>query len=241
MDKLRLYGSEMLGTFVLVFVGVGSIGAAKAAHAPPGVDLLAVALAFGSAVAVVVAAMGHVSGAHINPAVTFALLVTNKIKIGDGLAYIASQLVGAVLATALCQGLMGTSVAAGAATSVSPHISLMQGLGMEIVSTFFLVLVIFGTAVDMRAQKLPALFIGLTVTLDILVAGPYTGASMNPARSFGPALIGGVWSGHWVYWVGPLAGGSLAAIVYAAVFLPREPAEAMPEVRPEAAASSTQN
>jgi aquaporin TIP len=238
MDKLRLYGSEMLGTFVLVFVGVGSIGAVKLAHAPSGVDLLAVALAFGAAVAVVVAAMGHVSGAHINPSVTFALLVTGKIKIGDAVAYVASQLVGAIVATGLCQRLMGGNIAADAATSVSPHISLMQGLGIEIVATFFLVLVIFGTAVDMRAQKLPALFIGLTITLDILMAGPYTGASMNPARSFGPALVGGVWNGHWIYWVGPLAGGALAAIVYAAVFLPRPPAEAMPEVRPEAAESS---
>lgn len=239
MDKLRLYGSEMLGTFVLVLVGVGSVGASKVAHAPSGgVDLLAVALAFGAAVAAVVAATGHVSGAHINPAVTFALLVTGKIKLGDALGYIASQLVGAVLGAAVCKALMGPSVVADAATKVSPHIHIMQGLGIEIVATFILVLVIFGTAVDMRAQKLPALFIGLTVTFDILFAGPYTGGSMNPARSFGPALVGGEWGGHWIYWMGPMVGGALAAIVYAAVFLPRPTVEAMPEVRPEAASSA---
>jgi MIP family channel proteins len=234
MHRLRLCASELIGTFVLVFVGVAAVSASKAAH-PPGGDLLAISLAFGLAVAAIVAATGHVSGAHINPAVTAALLASGKIGIVDAVGYILSQLIGATLAAFACEGLIGGNAAAGAATGIS-SVSAGQALGLEAIVTFILVLVIFGTAVDMRAQKLPALFIGLTVTVDILVAGPYTGGSMNPARSFGPAVVGGVWNHHWIYWVGPIAGAVAAGWIYTWLFLPRTAAEALPAVRPDAAA-----
>ncbi len=233
MDKLRLCLSESVGTFVLVLIGVGSISASTA-HGSPA-SLLAIALAFGFAVAVVVAATGHISGAHINPAVTLAILVAGKTKLTDAIAYIIAQLIGAACAAFVLRGLLGPAAAAAGVTGIDPAITLIQGLAMEIILTFILVFVIFGTAVDMRSQKLPALFIGLTVTIDILVGGPFTGASLNPARSFGPALVSGMWANHWIYWVGPLAGGALAGALYSGLFLPRTPAEQDPEVRPEAA------
>jgi MIP family channel proteins len=233
MDKLRLCASELIGTFVLVLIGVGAVNGAKA-DAQTGADHLAIATAFGVAVAVMVAATGHISGAHINPAVTLSLLMAGKIKAADAAAYWASQLVGAVLAALALEALLGKGAAAAGATTVATNLSLAQGVAIEAVLTFILVLVVFGTAVDMRAQKMPALFIGATVAADILVGGPFTGASMNPARSFGPALIGGEWDHHWVYWVGPLIGGALAGLLYTTLFLPRTGAEALPEVRPDA-------
>jgi aquaporin TIP len=237
MDKLRLCASELIGTFVLVFVGVGAVNGSKLFNAP-GADLLAIAAGFGIAVAIMVAATGHISGAHINPAVTVSLLAAGKIKPADAAVYGVSQLVGAVLGALACEALLGKGAAAeGATTVTTAKLSLLQGMALEAVLTFILVLVIFGTAVDMRAQKMPALFIGATVAADILVGGPFTGASMNPARSFGPALIGGVWKHHWVYWVGPLLGGALAGLLYSTLFLPRSRAEALPEVRPDAPAS----
>lgn len=235
MHKLRLYASEAIGTFVLVLIGVGSVSASKMANGS--VDLLAVALAFGLVVAAVVAATGHISGAHINPAVTVSLLAVGKIGAVDALAYIVSQLLGAVLAGFASQALLDPAAASTGATQLAPSVSAVQGLGIEAVLTFILVFVIFGTAVDMRAQKSASLFIGLAVVVNILVGGPYTGASMNPARSFGPALAGGVWAHHWVYWIGPLLGGSAAALVYTFLFLPRPAAESLPEVRPEAPAA----
>ena len=236
MNKVRLYAAEAIGTFFLVLIGVGSVSASKMATGS--VDLLAVALAFGLVVAAIVAATGHISGAHINPAVTVSLLVVGKIGAVDAVAYIVSQLVGAVLAGFACEALLDPAAAAAGATQLAPSVSAMQGLGLEAVLTFILVFVIFGTAVDMRAQKSPGLFIGLAVAVDILVGGPYTGASMNPARSFGPALAGGVWAQHWVYWVGPLLGAIAAAIAYTFLFLPRTPAESRPEVRPQAPADA---
>ncbi len=236
MDKLRLYASEAIGTFVLVLIGVGSVSASKMATG--GVDLLAVALAFGLIVAAIVAASGHISGAHINPAVTISLLAVGKIGAADAVAYLFSQLLGAVLAGFACQLLLEPGAAAAGATQLHASVSPMQGMALEAVLTFILVFVIFGTAVDMRAQKSPSLFIGLAVTVDILVGGPYTGASMNPARSFGPALAGGVWADHWVYWIGPLLGGSAAAVIYTFLFLPRTAAEGRPEVRPQAPADT---
>lgn len=235
MDNSRKWACEALGTFVLVFLGVGSISASHRATSEG--DLLAIALAFGAAVAMVVAATGHISGAHINPAVTVSLMVTGKIKPPDAVAYCIAQLLGGVAGAAACDALLGSGAAFRGATLVTTSlITPMQGAAFEAVLTFILVFVIFGTAVDMRSQKLPALFIGLAVTVDILVGGPYTNASMNPARSFGPAVIGNIWTNHWVYWVGPLAGGIAAAVMYMAIFLPRTPVEARPEVRPDAAA-----
>lgn len=236
MDRLRVCASELIGTFVLVLIGVGALNASSV-NAGSGAGLLAIATAFGAAVAIMVAATGHISGAHINPAVTMSLLAAGKIKPVDAGAYWVSQLAGAVLAALTLEVMFGGGAAKLGVTTVdASRATLMQGVAIEAVLTMILVLVVFGTAVDMRAQKMPALFIGATVAADILVGGPFTGASMNPARSFGPALIGNVWDHHWVYWLGPLLGGAVGGLLYATLFLPRTTPEALPEVRPEAAA-----
>lgn len=237
MDKMRLYISEAIGTFFLVGIGVGAISASKSAGGS--VSLLAVAVAFGMTVAVMVAATGHVSGAHINPAVTFSLLIARRISLLDAAGYLAAQLVGAVLAALALDALIGRGVSAAGATVLAASVTPLQGVLIEAILTFLLVFVIFGTAVDVRGQKAPALFIGLAVSVDILMGGPYTGASMNPARSFGPALIGGEWDAHWVFWIGPLLGAAAAGVTYTLVFLPRSPAEERSEVRPEAAAEKS--
>jgi MIP family channel proteins len=171
-----------------------------------------------------VSATGHISGGQFNPAVTVALLVTRKMTPHDALFYILTQLLGAVAAAGVLQLLFGGYVTAmGTPVPSGPLLHMpMKVMVLEVILTFALVFVVFGTAVDKRGPNVIAgLLIGLTVTLDILVGGPYTGASMNPARSFGPALIGRVWDDHWVYWVGPIVGGVLAGLIYNTFFLPK--------------------
>jgi MIP family channel proteins len=222
MDIVRRCVAEFIGTFALVFFGVGSV----IFFAPSGKDpnLLGIALSFGLAVGVMVSATLHISGGQFNPAVTVALLVTRKMSPHDALFYILTQLLGAVAAASVLQLMFGGYVTANGATVpvAVAGFNAAKTLWLEVILTFTLVFVIFGVAVDKRGPNYVAgLLIGLTVALDIMLGGPYTGASMNPARSFGPALIGRVWDSHWVYWVGPLLGGALAGQIYHMLFLPR--------------------
>ena len=176
-------------------------------------------MAHGLALAVMISCVGHISGAHFNPAVTTGFLVTGRMSAGEWAVYIVSQLLGATLAAllllALVPGATGTNPPLGG-QALAPGVGFGAGVGIEIILTFFLVFTVFATAVDERgAFKMIAGFgIGLALAFSILAAGPLTGASLNPARSFGPALIGGSWSGHLVYWIGPLIGGALAALLY---------------------------
>ena len=218
MDILRRCIAEFIGTFALVFVGVGAVTIAP----EKGGGLLSVALCFGLTVAVMVSATLHISGGQFNPAVSIALFVTRKMSPHDTLFYVLTQLLGAAAGAAVLQLMFGGYVNSNGATVPTAPFTPMKAMWMEVILTFILVFVIFGVAVDKRGPNYVAgLLIGLTVTLDILLAGIYTGASMNPARSFGPALFGSVWKYHWVYWVGPLLGGVLAGIVYNTFFLPR--------------------
>jgi MIP family channel proteins len=179
-----------------------------------------VALSFGLIIAVMVAAVGHISGAQFNPAVSIGLLAGGKQSVHDTLFYVLTQLVAAVAAAGVLQLLHGGYGVAKGTPIPGPDISVMQTFVWEVILTFFLVFVVFGAAVDKRGPNVVAgAMIGLTVTVDILIGGPYTGASMNPARSFGPALIGRVWTAHWVYWVGPIVGGVLAGVIYNVFFL----------------------
>ena len=209
--------AEFIGTFALIFIGVSSICV--------NAGLVGIALAHGLTIAVMVTAMGYISGGHYNPAVTFGVLLGGKIKIGDALSYMIVQLCGgisgALLAKAILPASMTEAVMLGT-PMLGQGIGAIAGIKIEAILTFFLVLVVFGTAVDPRAPKLGGLLIGLTITLDILAGGPLTGASMNPARTFGPAAVGGYWDNHIVYWVGPLVGGALAGLVYKYVFEPKE-------------------
>lgn len=215
MNIVRRCLAEFVGTFALVFVGVAAI----AVHAPDK-NLLSIALAFGLTVAVMVSATLHISGGQFNPAVSIALLVTRKMSLHDTLFYVLTQLLAATAAAGVIHMMFGTYAVAEGTPVPKGAFTPIDAFVMEVILTFILVFVIFGVAVDKRGPNLVAgLLIGLTVTLDILIGGPFTGASMNPARSFGPALIGKVWDHHWVYWVGPLLGGVLAGLVYDFVFL----------------------
>jgi MIP family channel proteins len=221
MDRgVSSYWAEFLGTFTLCFIGQGAIcSLTLAGHA----ELLPIAVAHGLALVVMISAFGATSGGHFNPAVTFGFLVTGKQSAASAAKYWISQLLGAVVASwllTLCYpASVWQSVRLGAA-AVSPEISPLIAMVIELVLTFFLVTVVWGTAVDSRAPKIGGFGIGLTVLMDILVGGPLTGAAMNPARAFGAALVSGAWGPHWVWWVGPLAGGALAALIYRNLVLP---------------------
>ncbi len=204
--------AEFIGTFALIFIGVGAIH--NASDPSAGVGLLGVALAHGLTIAVMVSATAGISGGHLNPAVTFGLLVGRKISVRDAVAYWVSQLAGGAAAGFLLLSLLGKMAVADGTPDLGKATSAGAGIVIELVTTFFLVFVVYGSAVDGRAPKIGGLAIGLTVALDILFAGPLTGASMNPARTFGPALASGHWANHFVYWVGPLLGGGLAGLIY---------------------------
>ena len=217
--------AEFIGTLALIFIGAGSILSDRLTEG--GVGLTGIALAHGLTVAVMVSAIGHISGGHINPAVTFGVWIARKIPTQEAFVYWIAQLAGGVVGAALLVFLFDatTRQAVQLGTPVlGAGVGPLQGVLFELVATFFLVFVVFATAIDDRgAFKMVAGFaIGLVVAFDILAGGPLTGASMNPARTFGPALVGGVWADHWVYWVGPLAGGGLAALIYSKLYLSEE-------------------
>ncbi len=155
-----------------------------------------------------------VSGGHPNPAVTFGLLLGGKIKPGDALLYWISQLLGATLAAYACCWLLGRDAVAKGTPQLGSGVTLGQGIATEAILTFFRVFVVYGTGVNPRGPKIGGLAIGLTIVLDILFGGPLTGGAMNPARTFGPALVAGVWDAHAVYWIGPLIGGAFAGWLY---------------------------
>ncbi len=205
--------AEFIGTFTLIFAGVASICASA--------SLVGVALAHGLALAVMISAMGYISGGHFNPAVTIGALAGGKISWKDAVAYWIAQLLGGVIGALAVKAVIPASMFEPVKLGtpmLAADVSSGAGILMELIMTFFLVLVVYGTAIDGRAPKVGGLFIGLTVTLDILAGGPFTGASMNPARTFGPALAGGYWTDDLVYWIGPLLGGVLAGLLWSRFF-----------------------
>ena len=232
-DSLRHFVAEFVGTFALVFVGGGAIMASDLAKNPAGI--VQVAMAHGLILALMVTATMRVSG-HFNPAVTLGFVVTRRIEPVMAMLYIIAQILAAVLAAYALKGLFPSAVAETyrlGGQSVAIDVSMMQAIVLEAIATFFLVFVIFGTAVDIQAPKVGGFAIGLTVAADILAIGPLTGASMNPARSFGPAVASGIFEGQAVYWIGPIIGAIAAAALYEWLFIrhPTEPVEHGP-VRP---------
>ena len=211
--------AELVGTFTLTFIGAGAI------IQTGGQNLVAIALAHGLALSMAVFAAGHISGGHINPAVTVAMLLRGKIAPPAAIAYIVSQCLGAILAAFVLNSFFPTALVEAAKLGatlgkMSTPENITAVFVIEAILTFLLVTTIFGVAVDKRAAKnVYGFAIGLTVAFDILCAGGLTGASMNPARSLGPALIGGHWDIHWVYWAGPIAGAVIAAFLYDLVYI----------------------
>ena len=210
MEKLRPCLAEFIGTFALIFIGIGSIKTA-------GHDVVAVALAHGLTIAAFVSATMHISGGHLNPAVTFGLVCGGHLRIGDAVLYWISQLLGGFSAALICLGLFSRDVVVTGTPQLAIDLTPGQGILVEAILSFFLVFVVHGTGVDQRGRRIAGLAIGATVTLDILFGGPLTGAAMNPARVFGPALAAGFWKAHYVYWLGPMIGGGLAGLVYRAL------------------------
>lgn len=222
--------AEFVGTFALIFIGAGSIMTA-AELAGGGYSLIGIAAAHGFVLAVMISALGHVSGAHFNPAVSLGVLIAKGIKPVEFVAYVITQLVAATIAALALGVIYSTAVkdATGLGTpAISDSYSVGQALLVEGILTFFLVFTVMAVAVDSRgAFKIVAgLPIGFVVFFDILMGGPVTGAAMNPARWFGPALVSGNWSDWWVYLVGPMVGGGIAAAIYITVILKRENATA---------------
>jgi MIP family channel proteins len=219
MDALRRGAAEFVGAFALVFVGAGAILAAGPT-AEPGV--VGIALAHGLVIAVMVSAVGHISGGHFNPAITLGFLVTGRLAPLIAIVYWIAQFAGAIGAAALLRWIFADDTEASLGTPVlNPGIQPEAGLLIEAILTFFLVWVIFATAADPRGtfKSIAGLAIGLTITFDVLFAGPLTGAMMNPARAFGPELVGNNWDDFWIWYVGPLACGVLAAVAYELLYL----------------------
>jgi MIP family channel proteins len=208
----RRIAAEAFGTFALVTGGCGAIVVDKTSGA---LGHGGVAACFGLVIMVMIAAVGHLSGAHFNPAVTVAFAVTRHFPWRDVPFYVSGQLLGATAGALALRALFGDVAGLGA---TAPAGSALQSLGLEVLLTAVLMFVIVSVATDTRAVgELAAVAIGGTVALDALWGGPVSGASMNPARSFGPALVAGVWPAHWVYWAGPLLGAVLGAALYQAL------------------------
>lgn len=221
VSLLRRVGAELIGTYALVTAGCGAIMVNGATGA---LTHVGVALTFGLVIMVMIAATGHLSGAHFNPAVTLAFALTRHFPWREAPAYALGQLSGAVAGALTLRALLGTTASLGATL---PSGSTMQSLGLEVLLTAVLMFVIISVATDTRAVgQLAALAIGGTVALDALWGGPISGASMNPARSFGPALVAGAWRDHWIYWVGPLIGASLGGLIYQWLRMPLAQADA---------------
>jgi len=214
----RKVGAELVGTYGLVTAGCGAVIVSWQGKLPG----IGVALAFGVIIAVMVAATGHISGGHINPAVSIGLTVTGHLPWRDLPFYLLGQFVGATLGALTLLGIFGSTALAQAVNAPALHVSLFQATCVEALLTAFLVFVISAVATDTQSiGKLAAFAIGATILVDALWGGPLTGASMNPARSFGPALVTLHWANLWVYFVGPIIGGIVGAVVYQLI---RQPA-----------------
>nr|AOS89751.1 aquaporin [Helix pomatia] len=217
---VRAVLAEAVGTAMLVIVGCGSVSTLnKGLH--PGAETMAVAFSFGFALAMIIWMFGHISGAHVNPCVSIGFLVTGHVSLLKTICYIIAQVAGAIAGAGLLkaiipsgwQGNLGT-------TTLDENVTIWQGVIIEVIATFCLVMTVFASCDRLRTDHSGsiALAIGFCVTAMITWMGTTTGGSMNPARSLGPAVVSGVWKHHWIYWLAPIAGGIIAALVYEHIF-----------------------
>ncbi len=201
--------AEFIGTFALIFIGAGALAIDQA-------NLLGVALAHGLVIVAFAYAYGHISGTHINPAVTLGLLIAGEIELVAAIGYWVAQFLGGILGAVVLNAVLPNAGDLGV-TILSENVDVGQGLVVEIVLTFFLVNTIFNTAVSGKAGNFAGLAIGLTLIFCILMGGPLTRASLNPARTLGPAIVSGNYADIWLYFVGPCVGAILAALLYIGV------------------------
>jgi aquaporin Z len=216
--------AEFIGTFTLIFIGGG-------AGIVSGHDIVAVALANGLAIGIMVSNLGHISGGHFNPAITLGFLATRRITGTLAAVYWAAQFLGSLAAALILRGFFHKLT-----VFATPHAGAFgagKGFALEIIMTFFLVWAVWATAVDPGGafKAIAGLAIGLTITIDVFVGGPLTGAAMNPARAFGPEIVSGMWGEGWIYYVAPPIGALIAAFLYDALYLrpARPPVVGTPE------------
>jgi MIP family channel proteins len=212
MDSRKLV-AELIGTFALIFIGAGA-GALGTG------GLVGVALAHGLVVLTFAYAYGHISGTHINPAVTIGLWAGKQIDAASAVAYIVVQLIGGTLGALVLRFVLGGTSTGLGATTLAANVSPVQGVVVETILTFFLVNAIFNTAVSGKAGNAAPVAIGLTLAFCILMGGPLTGASLNPARTLGPAVATGNFANLWLYFIGPSLGGVVAALLYNGLLRP---------------------
>ena len=208
--------AEFIGTFALIFIGAGALAITEA-------NLVGVALAHGLVIVTFAYAYGHISGTHINPAVTLALLIAGEIQIVAAVGYWVVQFLGGILGAFVLKAVLPEAGDLGV-TILGSGVTATQGLIVEMVLTFFLVNTIFNTAVSGKAGNFAGLAIGLTLVLSILMGGPLTRASLNPARTLGPAIASGNYADIWLYFVGPAIGAVLAALLYIGVLKDKDSA-----------------
>jgi MIP family channel proteins len=229
-EALKASFAEFIATLLFLVIGVGSVAAFVASSGPDsalvdGVPIIA--LAFGLAIAFLAAGIGPISGGHINPAVTFSMIITGQVSVVRGLMYIVAQLAGACVGVALLRALLADDLilaipgAGGNSINDAVVTGSLEAVGVEAVGTFILVWTVFAVAVTRRGNSgtIAPLYIGLAVVIAHIVLVPLTGCGINPARSFGPALVNGRWDDQWIYWVGPLIGAAVASLTYTYLYL----------------------
>jgi aquaporin Z len=221
---VRRMTAEALGTFGWVFIGAWVIVAEKFPGANYG--LLGIALAHAMVVSIMVTATMSISGGHLNPAVTLGILISRRISARNAALYVVAQLVGAVFAGLMMKLIFPANVARVVLYGtpvIANNVTMGSAIAVEAILTFFLVSAVFGTVVSPEAPKVGGFGVGLVLLFAMLVGGPFTGAALNPARAFGPAIVSSAWVGHAAYWVGPLLGGLVAGLLWAVVLLPKRP------------------
>jgi len=230
--------AEFVATMIFIFIGTGSVVATQDTLGSSTISvpsLTVISLAHGFTIMILVYTVGEVSGGHINPAVTWACLITNKVSVLRALTYIVSQLLGGIIGSALLKSILPPELQHGmGCPGLNPKLTPGQGFGAEVIFTAIFLFVVFATAISPFAGKMAPLSggaqeygpgkltpfaVGMTILVLHTVGVPFTGASMNPARSFGPAIVNSCWANHWIYWVGPLVGSTAAAFIAQAIFL----------------------
>lgn len=225
-DTVRPLTAEFLGTFALIFVGAGAV--VVDASKGGAVGLPGMALANAAVLSTMATAMMNISGAHFNPAVTFAAWMANRIDLPRAAQYILVQMVAGIAAALALKWLapaMAGEVTSYGVPRIAGDVTLTRAILVEAVFTLFLVSAVFGTAVSPEAPRVGGFGLGIVLLFATLVGGPLTGAALNPARAFGPALVANDWIGHVAYWIGPALGAAVAALLWGKILFPLEKRE----------------
>ncbi|KAM5156686.1 aquaporin-4-like [Mantella aurantiaca] len=217
----KAISAEFVGTLIFVFLGLGSTISWASADSSQAASIVLISLCFGYGIVTMVHCFGHISGAHINPAVTIAFVCTRKLTLAKSVFYIIAQCLGAIFGAGLLYLITPSDIIGNlGATMINERLSVGHGLLIELIITFQLVFTVSASCDPKNKDRLPALAIGISVVFGHLFAINYTGASMNPARSLGPAVVMWKWNDHWIYWIGPIIGAICAGAAYNYIYCP---------------------